>query len=163
MLDERFWSQARCMQCINAFCTGCILLVLLCCYCRYVPVVPYMFQQYQYITTAPKTCTVQYILYYGSTVNIKLYYGSLTVQVPSIVPHGVRNPSMVNGIIFPTPGLQYSQQCLPFGRQTDNKFIYMSMNIFLKYYLQCLGLQIRAVQRISCCWSSCTLWQNLFY
>ena len=28
----------------------------------------------------------------------------------------------------------------------------------VKYYLQCLGLQIRAVRRISCCWSSCTLW-----
>ena len=43
----------------------------------------------------------RYILYYGSTVNIKLHYGSLTV--PSIVPHGVWNPGMVNRIIFPTP------------------------------------------------------------
>ena len=87
----------------NVLCSRCILVALLYCYCRYVPVVPHVFQQYQYITTAPKTCTVYYILYYGSTVNIILYYGSLTV--PGIVPHGVWNPSMVNGIIFPTPGM----------------------------------------------------------
>ena len=32
-----------------------------------------------------------------------MYYGSLTV--PGIVPHGVWNPSMVNGIIFPSPAM----------------------------------------------------------
>ena len=90
----------------NVLCSRCILVALLYCYCQYVPVVPHVFQQYQYITTAPKTCTVYYILYYGSTVNIILHYGSL--KVPGIVPHGVWNPSMVNGIIFPSPALNYT-------------------------------------------------------
>ena len=85
-------------------CTEWILLVvLLYCYCRYVPVVPELFQQYQYITTAPKPSTVHYILYYGSAVNMILYYGSLTV--PSIVPYGIWNSGMVNGIILPTPDI----------------------------------------------------------
>ena len=53
-------------------------------------------------------------IYNGSTpVNMILYYGSLTV--PSIVPHGVRNPGMVNGtpsIILPTPDLGYKYTAL---------------------------------------------------
>ena len=50
-------------------------------------------------------------------MNIILYYGSLTV--PGIVPHGVRNLSMVNGIIFPSPGLYH---CL-FPHWTDRNEI----------------------------------------